>query len=88
MEFLFGKRKTPQELLQENQLALSRLMKELDRERIHLEQQEWKITADIKRTAMQGQHVKVGNKSYVMSLSALIIYSYLVGIWSLYYFYE
>lgn len=68
MEFLFGKKKTPQEILQENQRALSRLIRELDRERNHLEQQERKITADIKRIAMQGQQVQVG-KSFVMPLS-------------------
>ncbi|XP_037133871.1 charged multivesicular body protein 2a [Syngnathus acus] len=55
MEFLFGKRKTPEEMLKQNQRALNRAMRELDRERSKLEQQEKKIIADIKKMAKQGQ---------------------------------
>lgn len=58
MEFLFGKRKTPEEMLRQNQRALNRAMRELDRERMKLEQQEKKIIADIKKMAKQGQMVK------------------------------
>ncbi|CAB1312042.1 unnamed protein product [Coregonus sp. 'balchen'] len=55
MEFLFGKRKTPEEMLRQNQRALTRAMRDLDRERQRLEQQEKKIIADIKKMAKQGQ---------------------------------
>uniref|UniRef100_A0A667WUB6 Charged multivesicular body protein 2A n=1 Tax=Myripristis murdjan TaxID=586833 RepID=A0A667WUB6_9TELE len=55
MEFLFGKRKTPEEMLRQNQRALNRAMRDLDRERQRLEQQEKKIIADIKKMAKQGQ---------------------------------
>ncbi|KAA8581234.1 hypothetical protein FQN60_002815 [Etheostoma spectabile] len=55
MDFLFGKRKTPEEMLKQNQRALNRAMRELDRERMKLEQQEKKIIADIKKMAKQGQ---------------------------------
>ncbi|XP_075891059.1 charged multivesicular body protein 2a isoform X1 [Nelusetta ayraudi] len=55
MEFLFGSRKTPEQLLKQNQRALNRAMRELDRERSKLEQQEKKIIADIKKMAKQGQ---------------------------------
>uniref|UniRef100_A0A3Q2NZA0 Charged multivesicular body protein 2A n=1 Tax=Fundulus heteroclitus TaxID=8078 RepID=A0A3Q2NZA0_FUNHE len=55
MEFLFGKRKTPEEMLRQNQRALNRAMRDLDRERMKLEQQEKKIIADIKKMAKQGQ---------------------------------
>ena len=58
MEFLFGKRKTPEEMLKQNQRALNRAMRELDRERMKLEQQEKKIIADIKKMAKQGQMVR------------------------------
>lgn len=57
MEFLFGKRKTPEEMLRQNQRALNRAMRDLDRERMKLEQQEKKIIADIKKMAKQGQMV-------------------------------
>uniref|UniRef100_A0AAX7UCM6 Charged multivesicular body protein 2a n=1 Tax=Astatotilapia calliptera TaxID=8154 RepID=A0AAX7UCM6_ASTCA len=55
MDFLFGRRKTPEEMLRQNQRALNRAMRELDRERMKLEQQEKKIIADIKKMAKQGQ---------------------------------
>lgn len=55
MDFLFGRRKTPEEMLRQNQRALNRAMRDLDRERMKLEQQEKKIIADIKKMAKQGQ---------------------------------
>lgn len=58
MDFLFGSRKTPEQLLKQNQRALNRAMRELDRERSKLEQQEKKIIADIKKMAKQGQMVR------------------------------
>lgn len=58
MEFLFGSRKTPEQMLKQNQRALNRAMRELDRERSKLEQQEKKIIADIKKMAKQGQMVR------------------------------
>ncbi|NWT83093.1 CHM2A protein, partial [Lanius ludovicianus] len=60
MELLFGRRKTPEELLRQNQRALARAVRELDRERQKLEAQEKKIIekkiiVDIKKMAKQGQ---------------------------------
>lgn len=55
MEFLFGKKLTPDEMLRKNQRALNKAMRELDRERVKMEQQEKKIIADIKKMAKQGQ---------------------------------
>lgn len=55
MSFLFGRRKTPQEMLRQNQRALNKAIRDLDRERQHMEQQEKKIIADIKKMAKQGQ---------------------------------
>ena len=57
MEWLFGKKKTPQEMLRQNQRALQKAMRELDRERAAMERQEKKIVADIKKLAKQGQMV-------------------------------
>ncbi|KAM7026407.1 LOW QUALITY PROTEIN: charged multivesicular body protein 2a [Acridotheres tristis] len=54
MELLFGRRRTPEELLRQNQRALGRAA-ELDRERQKLEAQEKKIIVDIKKMAKQGQ---------------------------------
>jgi len=55
MEFLFGRKKTPEEMLRQNQRALNKAMRDLDRERQKMEQQEKKIIADIKKMAKQGQ---------------------------------
>ena len=46
---------TPDEMLRKNQRALTKAMRELDRERAKMEQQEKKIIADIKKMAKQGQ---------------------------------
>jgi charged multivesicular body protein 2A len=58
MSFLFGKRETPEEMLRKNQRALNKAMRDLDRERTHLEQQEKKVIVDIKKMAKQGQMVR------------------------------
>merc|ERR1712154_414368 len=55
MEWLFGRKMTPDEMLRKNQRALNKAMRELDRERMKMEQQEKKIIADIKKMAKQGQ---------------------------------
>ncbi|KAF7385776.1 hypothetical protein HZH66_011618 [Vespula vulgaris] len=55
MEWLFGKRITPEEMLRKNQRALNKAMRDLDRERMRMEQQEKKIIVDIKKLAKDGQ---------------------------------
>ncbi|KAF2368308.1 Snf7 family [Trinorchestia longiramus] len=67
MEFLFGKKMTPEEMLRKNQRALTKAMRDLDRERSKMEQQEKKIIADIKKMAKLGQMdaVKVMAKDLV-----------------------
>ncbi|XP_024944868.1 charged multivesicular body protein 2a isoform X2 [Cephus cinctus] len=55
MEWLFGKRITPEEMLRKNQRALNKAMRDLDREKMRMEQQEKKIIADIKKLAKDGQ---------------------------------
>lgn len=57
MEWLFGRRMTPEEMLRKNQRALNKAMRDLDRERMRMEQQEKKIIADIKKMAKDGQMV-------------------------------
>ena len=57
MDFLFGKKKTPEQMLKENQRALNRAMRDLDRERQKMENQEKKVIADIKKYAKMGQMV-------------------------------
>ena len=49
-------RKTPAELLRENQRLLQRSIRELDRERASLEAQEKRLIADMKRTAKAGNN--------------------------------
>ncbi|GFR76337.1 charged multivesicular body protein 2a [Elysia marginata] len=67
LEFLFGRKKTPDEMLRQNQRALNKAMRDLDRERQKMEQQEKKVIADIKKMAKQGQMdaVKVMAKDLV-----------------------
>ncbi|XP_064617600.1 charged multivesicular body protein 2a [Liolophura sinensis] len=55
LEWLFGRKKTPEEMLRQNQRALNKAMRDLDRERQKMEQQEKKVIADIKKMAKQGQ---------------------------------
>lgn len=55
LEWLFGHKKTPEEMLRQNQRALNKAMRDLDRERQKMEQQEKKTIADIKKMAKQGQ---------------------------------
>ncbi|XP_064387470.1 charged multivesicular body protein 2a-like [Halichondria panicea] len=52
---LFGKRKTPEEMLRQNQRALNKVIRELDKERTQLERQEKKLVTDIKKMAKSGQ---------------------------------
>jgi charged multivesicular body protein 2A len=59
MSFLFGKKKTPEEMLRQNQRALNKAMRDLDRERTQLENQEKKVIMDIKKMAKMGQMVMV-----------------------------
>eukprot|EP00039_Didymoeca_costata_P013437 m.203975 g.203975 ORF g.203975 m.203975 type:complete len:211 (+) comp15769_c0_seq1:159-791(+) len=56
MEWLFGRKKTPAEMLRESQRALKKSMRELDRERVALERQEKKVIDDIKKSAKAGQN--------------------------------
>jgi len=55
MAFLFGRQKTPKEILREHQRSINRAMREIDRERASLQNQEKTIIAEIKKSAKQGQ---------------------------------
>jgi len=55
MSFLFGKRKTPQELMREQQRLVQRSIREIDRERVQLQNNEKKTIIEIKKLAKQGQ---------------------------------
>lgn len=59
MEWLFGKRLTPEEMLRKNQRALNKAMRDLEREKMKMEQQEKKIILDIKKMAKEGQMVRI-----------------------------
>jgi len=54
---LFGRGKTPAEQLKANQRSLQKAMRDLDRERNKMEQQEKKLILDIKKAAKAGQMV-------------------------------
>ncbi|KAI9349461.1 Snf7-domain-containing protein [Zopfochytrium polystomum] len=55
IDYLFGQRKTPAEMLKQHQRALNKAIRDLDRERTKMEQQEKKLIADIKKSAKQNQ---------------------------------
>ncbi|KAL8119948.1 vacuolar protein sorting-associated protein 2 homolog 1-like [Apium graveolens] len=55
MSFLFGKRKTPAELLRENKRMMDKSIREIERERQGLQNQEKKLIVEIKKSAKQGQ---------------------------------
>uniref|UniRef100_U5EYT7 Putative vacuolar assembly/sorting protein did4 n=1 Tax=Corethrella appendiculata TaxID=1370023 RepID=U5EYT7_9DIPT len=55
MEWLFGKKMTPDEMMRKNQRALNKAMRDLDREKMKMEQQEKKIIMDIKKLAKENQ---------------------------------
>lgn len=71
MEWLFGKRVTPEEMLRKNQRALNKAIRDLDRERQRMEQQEKKIIADIKKMAKEGQMVCARLKRFVVHICFL-----------------
>ncbi len=50
-------KKTPEEMLRDNQRALNKAMRDLDRERANFKNQEEKVIADIKKMAKMGQMV-------------------------------
>nr|XP_043625119.1 vacuolar protein sorting-associated protein 2 homolog 1 [Erigeron canadensis] len=55
MSFIFGKKKTPAELLRENKRMIDKSIREIERERQGLQTQEKKLIAEIKKSAKQGQ---------------------------------
>ncbi|CAA7387924.1 unnamed protein product [Spirodela intermedia] len=55
MSFLFGKKKTPAEILRENKRMLDRSIRDIERERQGLQNQEKRLIMEIKKTAKQGQ---------------------------------
>lgn len=71
MDWLFGKRLTPEELLRKNQRALNKAMRDLDREKMKMEQQEKKIIGDIKKLAKEGQMVRLLTPFTMISKSVI-----------------
>lgn len=65
LEWLFGRRITPEEMLRKNQRTLNKAMRDLDREKGHMEQQEKKLIADIKKMAKDGQMVSYLSHLYL-----------------------
>lgn len=70
---VFGKKKTPAELLRENKRKIDRAIRDLDRERMSLQAQEKKTIIDIKKMAKDGQMeaVKVMAQSVVRNRNAV-----------------
>mgnify|MGYP001010021531 CR=1 FL=1 len=71
MEFLFGRKKTPDEILRENKRAIDRAIRELEREKSRMEQQEVKLVNEIRKNAKANQmdSVKIMAKDLVRTKS-------------------
>ena len=67
MSWLFGKKKTPKELLRENKRQLDRAIRDIDRERMSLQSQEKKLIVEMKKMAKGNQNV---SPSLSLSLSS------------------
>lgn len=67
MEMLFGRRKTPDEILKENKRAIDRAIRDLEREKSRMEQQEVKLVNEIRKNAKANQmdSVKIMAKDLV-----------------------
>lgn len=55
MDLLFGKKKTPEQMLRQHQRTLNKAVRDLDRERTKMENQEKNVIADKKKMAKEGQ---------------------------------
>lgn len=73
MEFFFGKRKTPDEILRENKRAIDRAIRDLEREKSRMEQQEVKLANEIRKNAKANQmdSVKIMAKDLVRTKSQI-----------------
>lgn len=60
MEWLFGRQKTPEEIVKENIRALRKSQREIDREVRIIKREELKLQSEIKKLAKQGQIVSFG----------------------------
>lgn len=67
MEFFFGRRKTPDEILRENKRAIDRAIRDLEREKGRMEQQEVKLANEIRKAARNNEmdSVKIMAKDLV-----------------------
>ena len=55
VEAIFGKKKTPKELMREYKRSIDRTIRELEREKVKMAAQEKKLILDMKKMAKQGQ---------------------------------
>eukprot|EP00762_Andalucia_godoyi_P001860 ANDGO_06021.mRNA.1 Vacuolar protein sorting-associated protein 2 homolog 1 len=60
MSFLFGRKKSPKEVLRENKRLIDKSVRELERERMNLQRQEQRLIGEIKKAAKQNQMGAVG----------------------------
>lgn len=67
MEFLFGRRKTPDEILRENKRSIDRAIREIQKEKDRMAQQEINLKNDIRKNAKANQmdSVKIMAKDLV-----------------------
>lgn len=80
LEWLFGKRLTPEEMLRKNQRVLNKSMRDLDREKAHMEVQEKKLIAEIKKMAKDGQMVIIEFFTFFLRSSIQRKHHFFLGI--------
>lgn len=73
MEFFFGRRKTPDEILRENKRAIDRAIRDLEREQRRMETQEIKLGNEIRTAARKNEmdSVKIMAKDMVRTKSQI-----------------
>lgn len=73
MEFFFGKRKTPDEILRENKRSIDRAIRDIEKEKSRMEQQEVNLKNDIRKNAKNNQmdSVKIMAKDLVRTKSQI-----------------
>lgn len=73
MEYLFGRRKTPDDILRENKRAIDRAIRDLEKEKGRMEQQEIKLVNEIRKNAKANQmdSVKIMAKDLVRTKSQI-----------------
>ena len=71
---VFGSEKPLKEVLRENKRMIKRAIRELDREKLHLEREETRLVVEIKKNAKAGQMKSVKIMAKVRNISSFHLF--------------